>query len=119
MSFRPKPWGWFAAFLTLLLSFHTEAAELPRLSLRVNDFVEILHPTYVADLDWRLGRYREKTGYSMYIVLVRENLNQSLRSIAADLFQAEHLESSGRKIDGCGALEFFDRNIGAGLIGEQ
>ena len=60
--------------LVVLLECHTtqEASpvELPRLSGMVNDFASFLGVGYAEDLEMRLKRFNQKTGYAIVVVVI-------------------------------------------------
>ncbi len=87
-------------FLALVLPLLLDPARvrsfnLPPLSMKVNDLAAVLNPIYSADLDWRLARFAEKTGYAIYIVVMDGDYRESLLSIGTEAFELNQLADKG------------------------
>jgi hypothetical protein len=84
-------WPWL---LILTLPLRAEPSDLPSLSMRVNDFAGVLDSSYRSDLNRRLARFDEKTGYAIYVVLLAADSNQNLIAIARELVEQNQMEKS-------------------------
>ena len=85
-NLRPLQLG-LVALLGLVLPLPAEPFDLPPLAMQVNDFAAVLKSSYSADLNRRLTRFHQKTGYAIYIVLMAGDYNQSLAGIAGEVFE--------------------------------
>lgn len=63
--------------------------------MHVNDFSAALKPRYSEDLNRRLTRFDQKTGYGIYIVFIAGDQNQSLDALAGKMFELNELERRG------------------------
>jgi uncharacterized membrane protein YgcG len=67
----------------------------PALDMRVKDFTAVMNPSYTEELNWRLARYAEDSGYDIYIALVA-NQNE-FTALTAPLLRSRALEKSWSK----------------------
>jgi uncharacterized membrane protein YgcG len=81
------------ALLCLSTASRVSSFNLPPLSVKVNDFAYVLNPTYRTDLNWRLTRFAEKTGYAIHIVTMEGDYSENLLSIATELLESNQLEN--------------------------
>jgi hypothetical protein len=82
------------ALFIVVVPFHVEPFDLPAVSMRVNDAAGVLNPSYGRDLDRRLRRLNEKSGYEINIVLMAGDHSKSPIEIAWELFELNGLENS-------------------------
>jgi uncharacterized membrane protein YgcG len=68
--------------------------DLAQLSMRITDLAAVLNPNYRADLDSRLTRLADKSGYAIHILLMPGDYEGSLVNIAAGQFDLKKLETS-------------------------
>jgi hypothetical protein len=83
------------ALLILMLPMRVEPHDLPPLTMKINDFASVLDPSYAADLNRRLIRFGDKTGYAIWIVLIADDYNQNLTGAVQELFELNQLEKRG------------------------
>jgi hypothetical protein len=83
------------ALLSLLVPIGAALPQPPDLSRRVSDFANVLNSTYSLDLDDRLDRLDKKSGFAIYLVLIPDNNQYSLRDVTWDLFRSNQLENKG------------------------
>jgi uncharacterized membrane protein YgcG len=74
----------------LLVGPSSAASDAGPLKEHVIDPTATLQPQYAADLSDRLERYSKKTGYGIYIVVLRDNAE--LKTFAMRLFASDQLE---------------------------
>jgi TPM domain len=69
--------------------------ELPRLSGMVNDFPSFLKVSYVEDLEVRLQRFNQKTGYAIVVVIISSGEDERISDLISQLFVRNGLEKWG------------------------
>ncbi len=74
------------------------SAEAPSLSRMVNDFSSSLRVAYVNDLDLRLRRFNEKTGYAIVVVIIPTGEDKQISELIRQLFIKNQLKR--RSVDG-------------------
>ena len=71
------------------------SVELPRLSGMVNDSASFLHVRYAKDLEARLKRFNEKTGYAIIILIIPSGEDKQISNLIAQVFANNRLEDWG------------------------
>lgn len=103
-------------FIALLLlaapSSSAASSGLAPVDKHVSDRAGILRRSYAEDLNARLERYATKTGYGIYIVMLRDH--DELRDFATQVFASEQLEKLSA--DGTVALLIAHRNKEARIL---
>src|SRR5215472_2117965 len=69
--------------------------ELPRLSGMVNDFASFLGVGYAEDLEMRLKRFNQKTGYAIVVVVIPSGEDERISDLISQLFVNNGLEKWG------------------------
>jgi hypothetical protein len=84
-----------AVFLDCHNPYQVSSIELPRLSGLVNDFSSFLKSTYVEELEGRLRRFNERTGYAIVVVVISTGENEQISKLIAQIFSANELDKWG------------------------
>ena len=71
------------------------SGELPRLSGMVNDFRSSLKVGYVKDLEVRLERFNQRTGYAIVVVVIPSGEDERISDLISQLFVRNGLERWG------------------------
>ena len=71
------------------------SGELPRLSGMVNDFRSFLKVGYVKDLEVRLERFNQRTGYAIVVVVIPSGEDERISDLISQLFVRNGLEKWG------------------------
>jgi uncharacterized membrane protein YgcG len=81
--------------LTLLAPSAAKSFDVPVITTHVSDFAYMLHPIYRTDLNRRLTRFAETTGYAIYVVTIEEGYSEQFPNIAREVFESNQLEAKG------------------------
>src|SRR5207247_2550648 len=84
-----------AVFFDCYSPHEASSVELPRLSGMVNDFSSSLQVAYVKDLEVRLRRFNEKTGYAIIVVVIPSGEDEQISNFIAQIFVNNGLEQWG------------------------
>lgn len=84
-----------AALLELDSPLEAHVGELPRLSRMVNDAASSLETAYAQELEGRLARFNEKTGYAIVAVVIPSGEDEDISGLIAQLFAHNKLEEWG------------------------
>jgi uncharacterized membrane protein YgcG len=84
-----------AVFFECLTPQEAPSGELPRLSGMVNDFPSSLQVPYVKDLEVRLRRFNERSGYAIIVVVIARGEDEQISDLISRLFVNNGLEKWG------------------------
>ena len=84
-----------AMFLQCHAPREATSRQLPRLSGMVNDFPSSLKVSYVEDLEVRLKRLNQKTGYAIVVVVITSGEDERISDLISQLFVRNGLEKWG------------------------
>jgi hypothetical protein len=84
-----------AVFLECYTPRQALPGELPPLSRMVNDFPSWLKPAYVKELEMRLRRFNQESGYAIVVVIIESGENEQISQLISQLFASNSLEQWG------------------------
>jgi len=87
--------AFFALLSTFGTSLHALSGESAHLSALVNDSSSSLRFDYANDLELRLRRFKERSGYAIVIVVIPSGENERISELISRFFAANNLEQWG------------------------